>query len=296
MPAKRKSKGGDGSEPDPKKLARRLAPELAEKYPYVPKLVDCDAHTSTARAVAAALRLTQKVLPEGGSDSYLAKTYDSQDRMLWSLFLSDANVPGVEKVSVCQVPAEFLTSKWCELASLDGHLLPPFSIGYVKGWKRSVMLLVCLHGIRELAFEGELGHALKASYGTIHAAFGSFRDVRSQVYANRGWAMFFRAVLTSKILQAFKFAQEWEASTSVARAFKIGKGEAAAVSNLMCKIPTEAVVFLEASVKCRGMLRYLSHDILGRDLLNAGFSSGLNGLEHWKEDLRNTTEVVPCTE
>lgn len=24
------------------------------------------------------------------------------------------------------------------------------------------MLLVCLHGIRELAFEGELGHALKA--------------------------------------------------------------------------------------------------------------------------------------
>lgn len=40
MPAKRKSKGGDGSEPDPKKLARRLAPELAEKYPYVPKLVD----------------------------------------------------------------------------------------------------------------------------------------------------------------------------------------------------------------------------------------------------------------
>lgn len=100
----------------------------------------------------------------------------------------------------------------------------------------------------------------------------------------------------SKILQAFKFAQEWEASTSVARAFKIGKGEAAAVSNLMCKIPTEAVVFLEASVKCRGMLRYLSHDILGRDLLNAGFSSGLNGLEHWKEDLRNTTEVVPCTE
>lgn len=71
-----------------------------------------DAHTSTARAVAAALRLTQKVLPEGGSDSYLAKTYDSQDRMLWSLLLQR-----VAKQSVQEKLTEF--AKW-----IDGFCPP----------------------------------------------------------------------------------------------------------------------------------------------------------------------------
>ena len=40
------------------------------------------------------------------------------------------------------------------------------------------------------------------------------------------------------------------------------------------------------------MTRYLSHDVIEKDLLNSSFSSGVNGLEHWKDQLRNNDDLV----
>ena len=93
-----------------------------------------------------------------------------------------------------------------------GHLLSPFSIGYVKGWKRSVCLLVVLAIVRKLEIGASIPSNIKAGYfflpwcwsfpgsprppiltfqaswGTIHASFQNFSDVKGQVQANRGGA------------------------------------------------------------------------------------------------------------
>ena len=101
-----------------------------------------------------------------------------------------------------------------------GALLPPFSIGYCKGWKRSIILLLCLQAVRELNLQDQVPHRIKAtsnnlfdaqtithvrtlgwdilsssrwvqvSFGTIHASFSTFKDIRAQVYANRGLLRF----------------------------------------------------------------------------------------------------------
>lgn len=44
----------------------------------------------------------------------------------------------------------------------QGHMVPPFSVGYIKGWKRSLVLLLCLQGIRELSLESDIAHSIKA--------------------------------------------------------------------------------------------------------------------------------------
>ena len=73
----------------------------------------------------------------------------------------------------------------------------------------------------------------------------------------------------------------------MARALQLGRAEAAAVNNLVHKVAPEAVTFLENSVKRRGMLKYMSHDVIGKDLLNEGYTSGVGILEPWKDELRN---------
>jgi hypothetical protein len=45
-----------------------------------------------------------------------------------------------------------------------GHLLSPFSIGYVKGWKRSVCLLVVLAIVRKLEIGASIPSNIKAGY------------------------------------------------------------------------------------------------------------------------------------
>ena len=68
--------------------------------------------------------------------------------------------------------------------------------------------------------------------------------------------------------------------------------------NLLTKVPEEAVTFLERSVKVRGMSRYLSNEVIGRDLLNLNYSSASGVTEAWKDQLRNTSDnkLVPCRE
>ena len=67
--------------------------------------------------------------------------------------------------------------------------------------------------------------------------------------------------------------------------------------NLLTKVPEEAVAFLERSVKVRGMNRYFSNEVIGRDLLNLNYSSASGVTEAWKDQLRNTSDnkLVPCS-
>ena len=60
--------------------------------------------------------------------------------------------------------------------------------------------------------------------------------------------------------------------------------------NLLNKVSAKAVTCLEQSVKSCGMLRYLSVDVIGKDVLNRNWSSGTGTLEAWKEKLRNNND------
>jgi len=81
-------------------------------------------------------------------------------------FCSNPDCGSFEKLSCTSVPKEFLESEYTELPHfLQGSpLLPPFSMAFVKGWKRSVALLTGLCGVMELALETEISHATKATW------------------------------------------------------------------------------------------------------------------------------------
>ena len=55
----------------------------------------------------------------------------------------------------------------------------------------------------------------------------------------------------------------------------------------MTKMSAQAVTFLTNSVRSRGMMKYLQRDVIGRDICNVNFSSGIQGFEQWKEEFRN---------
>ena len=111
--------------------------------------------------------------------------------------MTDPDVPGWEKISATRLPAEYLDEPYQELCSLPdagcvlphlvspsswssfffqihmggvgtpalclgSGLLPPFSIGYCKGWKRGCLMLICLQAIRELDLEDAIQHRIKA--------------------------------------------------------------------------------------------------------------------------------------
>ena len=44
-----------------------------------------------------------------------------------------------------------------------GALLPPFSVGYVKGWKRATMALIVLQAVKELGLADQVPHHVKVS-------------------------------------------------------------------------------------------------------------------------------------
>ena len=74
-------------------------------------------------------------------------------------FLTDPDQISVEKLSCCQVPTCFLDGSYEAMPNLYQHLLPPFSVGYLKGWKRALGLLTVLAAIRELNLESCVGHS-----------------------------------------------------------------------------------------------------------------------------------------
>lgn len=42
-----------------------------------------------------------------------------------------------------------------------GALLPPFSVGYCKGWKRGVMALICLQAVKEFGLADRIPHHVR---------------------------------------------------------------------------------------------------------------------------------------
>lgn len=82
-------------------------------------------------------------------------------------------------------------------------------------------------------------------------------------------------------------AQEWHNATAVAKAYAIGKGEAGAVSALMCAVETDLLVRITESVRIRGMSRFLTHEMIAKGLFSTGFSSGSGFAEAWNHQLIN---------
>ena len=81
--------------------------------------------------------------------------------------------------------------------------------------------------------------------------------------------------------------EEWSQSNAVSRAFNIGAAEAGAVSALMSKIQDSVVNKLSDAVKCRGMNKLVTHDLLSKGLFNTCYTSGFGPCESWREELRN---------
>ena len=86
--------------------------------------------------------------------------------------------------------------------------------------------------------------------------------------------------------------QEWSQATGIARAFGVGKGEAEAVSALMTAIPPSVVEILEDAVRKRGMLRFITHEVLSKGTFSSSWSSGIGPCESWKDELRNRDDHV----
>ena len=42
--------------------------------------------------------------------------------------------------------------------------MPPFSVGYCKGWKRATMALICLQAVREMDLVDKISHRIKAGW------------------------------------------------------------------------------------------------------------------------------------
>ena len=60
----------------------------------------------------------------------------------------------------------------------DGHLLAPFSVGYVKGWKRSVCLLVVLAAVKRLDLAESISERRafqksKVRYTSMHLTYSN---------------------------------------------------------------------------------------------------------------------------
>ncbi|CAE7336876.1 unnamed protein product [Symbiodinium sp. CCMP2592] len=84
-------------------------------------------------------------------------------------FLSNPDLVGCEKLSCTYPPDEYLDEPRRELPALQpgSALLRPFSIAYIKGWKRAVSLLILLAGVRELGLEDQIPHHVRASQAAL---------------------------------------------------------------------------------------------------------------------------------
>ena len=76
------------------------------------------------------------------------------------------NLVAVEKLACTMPPQEYLDSEYTECQPLleSSSLLRPFSLAYIKGWKRSVALLITLQGIRELQLDQNIEHFIRVTH------------------------------------------------------------------------------------------------------------------------------------
>ena len=81
--------------------------------------------------------------------------------------------------------------------------------------------------------------------------------------------------------------EAWESAGQVAKAFAIGRLEAAAVLNLTQNIRHEMVVRLRDAVRLRGMRAFRTHECIAKEVFNLLFTSGTGALEPWAGQLAN---------
>ncbi|CAK9038742.1 unnamed protein product [Durusdinium trenchii] len=128
----------------------------------------------------------------------------------------------------------------------------------------------------------------RASMGAVHVSFGNFKDVRSQVMANRGARMANNA--TRRPLHCFNILRQikdWKNAAGLAKAFSLGKMESDAVFALSTDVPEPICSDLERLVTTRGMGRFLHHDVIGKGTFSKGWTSGVGLAESWSEPLTN---------
>ena len=106
----------------------------------------------------------------------------------------------------------------------------------------------------------------------------------SEYIVNRSYDLNGRSALT--------MLEEWAQATGIARAYKIGKGEADAVSSLMTAISPHIVERLEDAVKKRGLQKFLLHEVLSKGIFHSSWTSGTGECEAWKDELRNRDDCV----
>ncbi|CAK9079952.1 FO synthase subunit 1, partial [Durusdinium trenchii] len=275
---------------------------------------------------ASTFRLEREVLPVGGPDVFLsrrklefAKWLDhsfppSSHRNYADSFrpgpVTDSDLLGVERLAVFMPTDEWLDGTQGGLECLPplepgSQLLRPFSIGYVKGWRRSVAALIVMQGFKELDIDLDtLPRPIRASFGTIHGTAGEFQDAKQAVLTSRGITMsstsvrksphcfnMLRQIQVLKNAKAMESAEvDWNSASNVAKAFAIGVKEATAVSCLT-KVNPEVCELLRAAI--RGMRPFLQHDVIAKECFNVGWSSGkISEFEAWRIQLTNTDELV----
>ena len=82
-----------------------------------------------------------------------------------SRFRTNSDDVGVEKIAATQISAQFLEDEYVECRALDAcpNLLRPFSVGYIKGYKRCSIMLLTLQGIRELELEADIPQSIRVA-------------------------------------------------------------------------------------------------------------------------------------
>ena len=86
--------------------------------------------------------------------------------------------------------------------------------------------------------------------------------------------------------------QDWQQSTSIARAFSIGKAESEAVSVIMSAVAPEIVGELESAVKARGMQSFMLHEVISKGIFSNSWTSGYAEREAWADVLRNRDDLL----
>ena len=89
--------------------------------------------------------------------------------------------------------------------------------------------------------------------------------------------------------------EDWSKATAVSKAFSIGKTEASAVVALVGQVSGEVRARLTASVRSRGMARFLTHEMLAKGCLNVGYTSAAGESEAWGDLVTNLPDnnLVP---
>lgn len=99
-----------------------------------------------------------------------------------------------------------------------------------------------------------------------------------------GYSHFFKTFIHKPLRS---WIQVWESAAQVAKAFAIGRNEAAAYMNLSTRVSPAMVNRLRDVVRIRGMRAFINHEVIGRELFNRAFSSGTGVLDAWSGQLMN---------